>query len=27
VGVWTPGGEEDLVVPRSAGVEYYDGEV
>jgi uncharacterized cupin superfamily protein len=26
VGVWTPGGDEDLIVPRSAGGDYYDGE-
>ena len=26
VGVWTPGGEEDIIVPRSAGGAYYDGE-
>ena len=26
VGVWTPGGQENLIVPRAAGVEYYDGE-
>ncbi len=27
IGVWTPDGDEDLIVPRSAGTEYYDGEV
>jgi uncharacterized cupin superfamily protein len=26
VGVWTPGGDEDIIVPRSAGGGYYDGE-
>lgn len=26
VGVWTPAGDEDLIVPRSAGTGYYDGE-
>jgi uncharacterized cupin superfamily protein len=26
VGVWTPGGDEDIIVPRSAGAGYYDGE-
>jgi uncharacterized cupin superfamily protein len=27
VGVWTRDGKEDLIVPRSAGADYYDGEV
>jgi uncharacterized cupin superfamily protein len=26
IAVWTPDGDEDLIVPRSAGTEYYDGE-
>ncbi len=26
IGIWTPGGGDDVIVRRSAGVSYYDGE-